>query len=146
MKRGLLRNVNLINEITTPEELSGLLNLALKGLSELMEEGGFHYKTSEEIRKDYEIHTNDVNAFLEEECLVDITNEDYSTLATDAYAAYVNFCVKRGTRAIDMNPFGKKLSDKGIYNQRHQVSKQSEHYYDGIILKVKMKDRGQECL
>jgi putative DNA primase/helicase len=67
-------NVNLINEITTPEELSGLLNLALIGLSELIEEGGFHYKTIEEIRQEYEIHTNNVNAFLHEECVVDITN------------------------------------------------------------------------
>jgi putative DNA primase/helicase len=67
-------NVNLINEITTPEELSGLLSLALIGLSELIEEGGFHYKTIEEIRQEYEIHTNNVNAFLHEECVVDITN------------------------------------------------------------------------
>jgi P4 family phage/plasmid primase-like protien len=139
-------NVNLINEITTPEELSGLLNLALKGLDELMQEGGFHYKTIEEVRKDYEIHTNDVNAFLNEECLVDITNIDYTTLATDAYAAYVNFCVKRETRPLDMNPFGKKLADKGIYNQRHKVGGQSEHYYDGMILIRSMRDGGQDSI
>ncbi len=138
-------NPNLINEITTPEELSGLLNLALKGLDELMEEGGFHYRTIEDIRKDYEIHTNDVNAFIEEECLVDITNTDYSTLTTDVYAAYVNFCKDRKTRAIDMNPFGKKLADKGIYNQRHERNKESEHYYDGLILRIPMKDRGEQC-
>ncbi len=139
-------NVNLINELTTPEELSGLLNLALKGLSELMDEGGFHYKTIEEIRKDYEIHTNDVNAFLSEECVVDITNIDYSTLATDAYAAYVNFCVARQTRPLDMNPFGKKLADKGIYNMRHKIGGQSEHYYDGMILIRSMRDRDQTTI
>lgn len=139
-------NVNLINELTTSEELSGLLNLALKGLSELMDEGGFHYKTIEEIRKDYEIHTNDVNAFLSEECVVDITNIDYRTLATDAYAAYVNFCVARQTRPLDMNPFGKKLADKGIYNMRHKVGGQSEHYYDGIILIRSMRDRDQTTI
>ena len=139
-------NVNLINEITTPEELSGLLNLAIKGLSELIEEGGFHYKTIEEIRKDYEIHTNDVNAFLNEECIVDITNLEYSTLATDAYAAYVSFCIKRQTRPLDMNPFGKKLADKGIYNQRHKTGGQSEHYYDGMRLITSMRDREQSSL
>ncbi len=109
-------------------------------------EGGFHYKTIEDIRRDYEIHTNDVNAFLEEECVVDLTDQSYSTLATDVYAAYVNFCVSRKTRPIDMNPFGKKLSDKGIYNQRHREQGQSEHHYDGIILRKKLTGEDQTRL
>ena len=139
-------NVNQLAELTTPAELSGLLNLALDGLRDLSAEGGFHYKTIEDIRRDYEIHTNDVNAFLEEECLVDITDQSYSTLATDVYAAYVNFCVSRKTRPIDMNPFGKKLSDKGIYNQRHREQGQSEHYYDGLILRKKLTGEDQTQL
>jgi phage/plasmid-associated DNA primase len=120
-----------------------LLNLALNGLDELQKEGGFHYKTIEQIRKDYEIHTNDVNAFLNEECIIDITNLHYSTLA---YAAYVSFCIGRQTRPLDMNPFGKKLADKGIYNQRHGRYPNQEHYYDGMILIRNMKDRDQGTL
>jgi phage/plasmid-associated DNA primase len=123
-----------------------LLNVALVSLSRLVKEGGFHDQTIEEIRRDYEIHTNDVNAFLYEECIVDITNSDYSTLATDAYAAYVNFCVKRNTRPIDMAPFGKRLADKGIYNQRHKIGGQSDHYYDGMILRRSMLHRDQNTL
>jgi putative DNA primase/helicase len=139
-------DVDLFKKLTTPEELSGLLNVALVSLSRLVKEGGFHDQTIEEIRRDYEIHTNDVNAFLYEECIVDITNSDYSTLATDAYAAYVNFCVKRNTRPIDMAPFGKRLADKGIYNQRHKIGGQSDHYYDGMILRRSMLHRDQNTL
>src|SRR5262249_28042728 len=51
----------LIKKLTTPQELSGLLNLALKGLKELLDNGGFHDASVEETRKDYERHTNDVN-------------------------------------------------------------------------------------
>jgi hypothetical protein len=72
----------LIKRLTTPEELSGLLNLALVGLKQLKDEGGFHDEDIEDIRRDYEEHTNDVNTFLYQECLVDITNPDYYTLAT----------------------------------------------------------------
>jgi putative DNA primase/helicase len=145
------RDTNLINKLTTSDELSGLLNLALGGLAKLIEEGGFD-QDIEAIRKDYEIHTNDVNAFLDDECVTDITNETFSTLATDLYAAYVTFCKKRGTRPKEMNAFGRKLADKGIYNMRHQDDKSRDHYYDGVKLIVPMKDRvnmkdiGQETL
>jgi len=95
----------LQNHILSHDELSGLLNRALAGLKQLIEDGGFHDKDIEDIRRDYEEHTNDVNSFLYKECLVDITNPDYSTLATDVYAAYVTFCVKRGSRPKEMSVY-----------------------------------------
>jgi putative DNA primase/helicase len=64
-------DVNLFKKLTTPVELSGLLNIALVGLSRLV-----HDRTIDDIRRDYEIHTNDVNAFLHEGCIVDIRNRD----------------------------------------------------------------------
>jgi len=90
----------LVKRLTTPEELSGLLNLALIGLKQLIDAGGFHDTDVERTRREYEENTNDVNAFLYQECEVDIMNPEYSTLATNAYAAYVNFCVRKGTRAL----------------------------------------------
>ncbi len=127
-------DTKLLDKLTTPEELSGLLNLALIGHKQLFHEGGFHDKDVEDLRKDYEEHTNDVNAFLYQECIVDITNPEYSTLATDVYAAYVTFCVRRGTRPKDMAVFGKKLAAQGIYNVRHQDYGPREAYYDGLKL------------
>ena len=67
-------DTKLLEKLTTPDELSGLLNKALTGLQELIDDGGFHDKDIEDIRRDYEEHTNDVNTFLYRECLVDITN------------------------------------------------------------------------
>jgi hypothetical protein len=54
----------LFEKLTTLDELSGLLNKALTGLKQLIDEGGFHDKDIEDIRKDCEEHTNDVNTFL----------------------------------------------------------------------------------
>ena len=88
----------------------------------------------EQIRKDYKRHTNIVNAFLYEECDVDISNSAYSTLATLLYGKYVRFCEKRNIRAVDMAVFGKKLAAKGILNNRHMDRGSSEHYYDGVLL------------
>ncbi len=137
---------NLIKQLTTSEELSGLLNLALIGLKQLIDEGGFHDKEVEQTRREYEENTNDVNAFLYQECVVDIMNPEYSTLATDSYAAYVNFYVKKGTRAIDMNVFGKRLAARGIYNVRHREHGPRESYYDGLVLSEHIRDGNQALI
>ncbi|MFZ0514249.1 MAG: hypothetical protein WAM14_21775 [Candidatus Nitrosopolaris sp.] len=139
-----MQDTKLAKKLTTPEELSGLLNLALTGLDQLMDAGGFHGKDTKQIQKDYEENTNDVNVFLHQECIIDITNEKYYTLATNLYAAYVNFCKRRGTRSIHTNVFGRKLSAQGIYNRRHQEDKSREAYYDGVVLKQGMRGLNQE--
>jgi len=77
---------------------------------------------------------------------VDITNHDYSTLATDAYAAYVNFCVKKGTRALEMNVFGKRMAAWGIYNVRHREPGSREAYYDGLVLREYIREGNQELI
>ena len=43
-------DTKLIKKLTTPEELSGLLNLALIGLKQFIDEGGFNDKDSEQTR------------------------------------------------------------------------------------------------
>jgi len=139
-------DTKLLAKLTTTEELSGLLNLALTGLKQLIDEGGFHEKTIEDIRRDYEEHTNDVNAFLYQECSVDITNTEFYTLTTDLYAAYVSFCFKRGSRPKEMSAFGKKLADQGIYNMRHQDDKSRERYYDGVKLLTDMRGRNESII
>lgn len=60
----------LTQKLTTPEELSGLLNLALTGLHGLIRNGGFHNKTIDQVKQEYEENTSDVNAFLIQECIV----------------------------------------------------------------------------
>jgi hypothetical protein len=42
-----------------------------------------------------------------------------------------------------MNPFGKKLANNGIYNQRHKEHGQSDHYYDGMILRRELTGEDQ---
>jgi putative DNA primase/helicase len=88
----MARKTQNLEKLTTPEELSGLLNLALKGLHDLIAEGGFHHKTIEEIKQEYEENTSDVNAFLIQECVVDTSNPEYCILTDGLYASYVNLC------------------------------------------------------
>ena len=54
---------DLEEKLTTSVQLSGLLNWALRGLKELIDTRGFHDRTVEQIRQDYEENTNHVDAF-----------------------------------------------------------------------------------
>ena len=58
------KDIDLIHKLTTPEELSGLLNLALVGLKQLEKDGGFRDIPVEDVKRDYERKSNTVKAFL----------------------------------------------------------------------------------
>ena len=68
---------NLIDKLTTEEELSGLLNLALKGLDKLIKEGGFKDIPIEKVKQQYEHKASIVKQFIEEQCVINLTNHDY---------------------------------------------------------------------
>lgn len=141
-----VRSAKLTQKLTTPEELSGLLNLALTGLHELITNGGFHNKTIDQVKQEYEENTSDVSAFLIQECIVDTQNPEYRTLTTDLYAAYVNFCNGRRALPFEMNIFGRELSKHGIHNARYREHGERERYYDGVILRATLRKSDQTTL
>ena len=87
------KNVNLINELTTEEEMSGLLNVALIALKRLIKNNKFDYtKDVETVRKVYELNSN-VKAKFAEEKLVKCDVKDYVP-TRDANDAFAEFCKK----------------------------------------------------
>ena len=136
----------MTQKLTTPEELSGLLNLALRGLHDLIRNGGFHNKTIDQVKQEYEVNTSDVNAFLIQECIVDAKNPEYRTLTTDLYAAYVNFCKNRRALPFETNIFGKELSKHGIHNSQYWEDGTRDRYYGGVILRASLRKPDQIAL
>ena len=64
-------NKNLIQELTTEEELSGLLNLALQTLPKVLKEGFSYKKSIEEVRELYTKVSDPVAAFVMEKVETD---------------------------------------------------------------------------
>ena len=60
------KDINLIHKLTTDNELSGLLNLALVGLKQLEKDWSFRDISVEDVKRDYERKSNIVKAFLQE--------------------------------------------------------------------------------
>jgi len=85
-------NTNILNEITTPEELTGLLNFALDGLDRILKNGNFSTSDSiEELRKQYIRKSNSAKAFIEEKLYYE--NDPTAIIPTnDLYQKYIFFC------------------------------------------------------
>jgi P4 family phage/plasmid primase-like protien len=129
------RDNTLIEKLTTQEELSGLLNLALVGLRKLRQEGRFAYMPIERIKRQYETGANDVAAFLESECIVRTEDPGWYTRTTRLYSAYFGYCKSNGKRPLEMNVFGKELADRGIVKHRVRNTVSRDYYYIGIKLR-----------
>jgi putative DNA primase/helicase len=129
------RDTKLIDKLTVPEELSGLLNLALIALRKLRNDNGFKDISVEKIRKKYEEKSNTVKAFLDSNCIIDISDPLCDVLTTDMYAAYCKFCKDNNERSVDMSVFGKQLAQFGI--ERKQIKRQGDksYYYIGAKLR-----------
>ena len=93
---GITKDTNLINKLTIPDELSGLLNLALIALRQLKKDGGFRDISVEKVRKEYEYNANTVKAFLDDKCVIDLTSPEYCIPTVYLYNEYENFCQKKG--------------------------------------------------
>lgn len=142
---GEIKDTKLINKLATPEELSGLLNLALIALKQLHKNGGFKDVAVEKIRKEYEINANTVKAFLDDKCAVDLTAPEYYTLTTNVYNEYLLACKEKGEKPLDMNVFGKELAKQGIEKNRIRIGRGlKENYYLGIKLRSEIRGQNQE--
>jgi putative DNA primase/helicase len=87
------RDINLINKLTTEEELSGLLNWFIEGYIRLVKNNGFsNEKTCEETRELMIHNSNPIAKFASERLIYEpgskITKEEM-------YMAYCEFCTKQ---------------------------------------------------
>jgi len=101
------RDPFILNKLTTPQELSGLLNLALEGLKRLLKNGRFtDSKTIEEIREDYLRKSSPIASFVMD-CL-ETSSEDYIEKKV-LYNAFLDYCRKYNLPAPSQDTFYKKL-------------------------------------
>lgn len=114
--RGTTKEVKgIIDSLTTERELSGLLNLALKGLKKLKDTGAFSYtKTFAEVEKEYLLNSNPSAAFMDE-CIV-MSTEDLD--ATILYATFTEWCRTHNTELVTKIGFSRKISEMGYDSHR----------------------------
>ena len=146
-------NKNLINEITTEEELSGLLNLALQNLPKVLKEGFSYAKRVDEVRELYTKVSDPVAAFVMEK----IETDPESWIPKDElYTAFVLYCKQNKLPILANNVFSRELKvhirveevRKKIGGKRMQgwqgikIKKEDDEEVQSIIdeIMVKLKD------
>jgi putative DNA primase/helicase len=109
---GEKRDTNILNKITTPTELSGLLNRCLKDLPELLKRGHFLVDTeTSKIREKYILKSNSTHAFIEKKLQQSLSYDDYIDKAT-LYRTYVQFCTDLDERPLGMGDLTKGMKLK----------------------------------
>jgi putative DNA primase/helicase len=103
----------LIDKITTPEELSGLLNFALEGLNRLLEKQKFSYnKAPHEIKMEMQ-RSGSVIAQFVHDCLKEATGNWASK--AKMYDAFLRYARSKNLPADTMENLGKKIRNYADY-------------------------------
>ena len=97
----------LIEKLTTPEELSGLLNLALAGLKRLLEKGEFSRGISTEETRELYLRMSDPVAAFVMDCVE--VDPDSWIIKKELYAAFCEYCRQNNLPVVSENTFHKKL-------------------------------------
>jgi len=108
----------LILKLTSEEELSGLLNLALKGLKRLYDNDKFsYYKTAEETEREYILYSNPVESFVSECTVISNTDTEKDIL----YLEYVGWSTHKKLDRGSKIEFARKLKKMGYIDYRANV-------------------------
>jgi len=122
---------HIIDKLTTDEELSGLLNLALSGLKQLLDRGHFSYmKTTDEIRDDYVRKSSPIAAFV-----IDYIETDSEAFIAKKllYATFAAYCRAKEIPCVTPDTFFKNLPSKvAVSDFRPQIGKERPSAFRGI--------------
>ena len=130
------KDTQLIEKLTTEEELSGLLNLAIIALKQLIKDNGFiHVDDVNSIQKEYNENATAIEEFVNNQCRIDLSDRETYTICRYLYHSYMLHC-KYHNRPLDSdNVFGSHLIAKGIKKERRMVNRMREYCYVGISLR-----------
>ena len=99
-------DINILNKISSQEELDGLLNQALDGLDRILKQNNFSFsRGTEYIKKTWKRRSNSFLAFCED-CLEE--NEDSTIMKMKLKKSYGNYCKQHNLKT--------RMGDKVIKN------------------------------
>lgn len=132
-------DTKLLEKITTPEELSGFLNLAIAGLKRLLKNGEFtNSQTTEQVREEYIRKSDSVGAFIMDQ--IEISPEDFIP-KKELYTEYCDYCRERSYPAKADTTFHKELQKQIRVEDYRPGGKDRARSWKGIRLKASNKVR-----
>jgi len=131
---GEKRDPNILEKLTTSQELSGFFNIVLEHLKRLLTRGEFsNSKTAEEIMNDYIKKSNPVQAFV-----LDMVEEDPDGYVTkdEIYNAFASYCRRNKLPIVSKERFGSLLQKYVLVKTiRKRIGTKRVRCWGGIWLK-----------
>ncbi|MBA7689591.1 hypothetical protein ES703_98099 [subsurface metagenome] len=135
----------LLRKLIKKEELSGLLNIALKGLGRLLDLQGYSHELSpDEIAEWHLKASNPIYAFVEDICESD---KEAWTPKNDIYEAFLVYCDNQNIPHIGKESFGRGLKNAknvNVMSQRAGPRGAQIHGWSGVRLKEMEKEIDME--
>ncbi len=102
-------NPNILQEITTPGEISGLFNWSIEGLQRLLKNGEFSYsKTVDEVMEQYKVLSDPIYAYCQEYLKCEIGS---GILKSTLRGHYLKWCKENKLPVIPDNILTRRLKD-----------------------------------
>lgn len=97
---------HLLARLTTEDEMSGFLNLALAAMDRVLKNGFSRSESVEAVREFFIMNSDSIKAFAEKELVYDVTAV---VTKHEMYQAYVKFCERLKLAPATINAFGRDL-------------------------------------
>ena len=137
-----LKDPNIIERIATKEELSGLLNWAMEGLTRLLQNNGFsNSKNTEELMNMWVRKSDSFSAFL-----MDCMKDDYDGYITkkELRQKYARYCKDHKIRVSSDKHIKHAFAERGVVEERRSVDGQQVAVWEGIVLKLCVNSKGSK--
>ena len=123
-----VKDFNIVDKITTEEELSGLLNCCIFHYQHLMNRQHFtdRFDDIDTVKGIWQININPLKLFLDTNCTL---NENERTEVKEFRSQVNAFRKEKNAMPISQNLITRKLKDLGIIKKRQ---KDKDYYYIGI--------------
>jgi P4 family phage/plasmid primase-like protien len=128
---------HIIDKITTPAEMSGLLNFAIQGLEMLLKDGYFKNESYEDVKAKWTSISSKIADYVDKYLEVkgrnaEVTTESY-VIGTELYNHYLSKTEKPMTE----NVFGREIKKYGVKHTRQRVveDKRPRWVYEGVRFK-----------
>jgi putative DNA primase/helicase len=126
------RDPNLIDKLTTPEELSGLLNLAIAGLKKLLTRGYFEVPdTAAAALLEYNLQNDSAKAYLLE-CVSE--SSESKITRKYLYEEYKNYCQESEIHPVSSKKFTPKVRE--AFPKIGELTSSGERYWTGIKIGI----------
>jgi len=110
---------DLLDKLTAPDELSGLLNWVIEGLQRLIENGEFSYnKTVEEVMEQYKLLSDPIYAYCSEFLKCQVGNH---ILKDELYKHYIKWAKKKQLPILPLNILSSELPKHLVEIRRGKV-------------------------